>query len=106
MVQAGALLATLDTSVWQQQISAAQGQAASVQELGRTPIPTQKGYVALSLLADIRDLRGSEGESSIVYKGDPAIGIRIYGQETGQAPDTRERLFQAIASLNEEGKGR
>jgi len=81
-------------------------QASSVQELGRTLIPTSRGYVALSLLADIRDLRGSEGESSIVYKGNPALGIRIYGQETGQWTDAREQLTQAIAALNEEGKGR
>ncbi|WP_134684250.1 efflux RND transporter permease subunit [Brevibacillus migulae] len=81
-------------------------QAESVQELGRTLIPTSRGYVALSLLADIRDLRGSEGESAIVYKGNPALGIRIYGQESSQWTDAHDQLAQAIAALNEEGKGR
>jgi multidrug efflux pump subunit AcrB len=79
-------------------------QSTSVQELGRTLIATNKGYVALKLLADIRDLRGSLGESITVYKGEPAIGIRVFAQETGQAPQASKAVTRAIQELNRDSK--
>lgn len=81
-------------------------EASSPQELGKTLIASDKGYVALKLLAEIRDLRGSQGDSITLYKGEPSIGIRVFSEVAGQVPKIRSEVAKAIAELNEEAGGR
>jgi len=81
-------------------------QTESAQELGRKLIASPQGYVALSMLADIRDLRGSLGDAVPLYKGEPAIGIRLYAQETAQIPEVLAMAEAAVWELNEDAKGR
>ncbi|MCI1113746.1 hypothetical protein MOQ26_22290, partial [Stenotrophomonas maltophilia] len=69
-------------------------------------ISTEKGYVPLKTLADIRDLRGSKGEEVSVYRGAPAVGITLYAAEVGQVPAIREQTAQAISELNESAAGK
>jgi len=68
--------------------------------LGKQMIATQKGYVSLKTLADIRDLRGSKGEQVAVYRGEPALGITLYAADSAQTPAVRSQMLQAIAELN------
>jgi multidrug efflux pump subunit AcrB len=81
-------------------------QASSPQELGKQLIASDKGYVALKVLADIRDLRGSKGEAVPVYRGEPAVGVRVFAQEAGQIPSVRADVMQAIEELNEAAQTR
>lgn len=73
--------------------------------LGKQMIATQKGYVSLKTLAEIRDLRGSKGDQVAVYRGEPALGITLYAADSAQAPAVRAQMLQAIAELNEAGAG-
>ncbi|USG66680.1 efflux RND transporter permease subunit [Brevibacillus ruminantium] len=78
----------------------------SPQELGNQLISTDKGYVPLKHLADIRDLRGSKGETVQVYKGAPAVGITVYAAEGVQIPTVRAQVQKAVAELNQASAGR
>lgn len=73
--------------------------------LGKQMIATQKGYVSLKTLAEIRDLRGSKGDQVAVYRGEPALGITLYAADSAQAPAVRAQMLQAIGELNEAGAG-
>lgn len=81
-------------------------QTEGPQGLGKQLIATDKGYVPLSMLADIRDTRGSKGEAVSVYRGSPAVGISVYAAEVGQIPSIRKETAQKIAELNEEAAGK
>ncbi len=81
-------------------------QTSSPQELGRQLIASDKGYVALKVLAEIRDLRGSKGDEVPVYRGEPAVGVRVFAQEVGQLPSVRADVIQAIDELNKAAGGR
>ncbi|MCK9905344.1 efflux RND transporter permease subunit, partial [Frankia sp. Cpl3] len=80
-------------------------QASSPQELGKTLISTEKGYVTLKLLADIRDLRGSRGKEISLYNGEPFIGVHVYADQVGQINSIRADVLAAIDSINKQGKG-
>lgn len=81
-------------------------QSEGPQGLGKQLISTEKGYVPLKTLADIRDLRGSKGEEVSVYRGAPAVGITLYAAEVGQVPAIREQTAHAISELNESAAGK
>ncbi|MED4569813.1 efflux RND transporter permease subunit [Brevibacillus agri] len=81
-------------------------QTEGPQGLGKQLIATGKGYVPLSLLADIRDTRGSKGEEVSVYRGSPAVGISVYAAEVGQIPSIRKEIANMVAELNEEAAGK
>lgn len=81
-------------------------QPANPEEVGKIPIATDKGYVLLKRLADIRDLRGSQSEHLSLYKGEPYIGIRIFGQAAGRALDVQSQVTKTIDLLNQEAQGR
>jgi multidrug efflux pump subunit AcrB len=81
-------------------------QSEGPQGLGKQLISTEKGYVPLKTLADIRDLRGSKGEEVSVYRGAPAVGITLYAAEVGQVPAIREQTAHAISKLNESAAGK
>lgn len=68
--------------------------------LGKQLIATDRGYVTLKTLADIRDLRGSKGDEVSVYRGSPAIGITLLAADVGQVPSIREQAADVIESLN------
>lgn len=70
------------------------------QGLGKQLIATDRGYVTLKTLADIRDLRGSKGDEVSVYRGSPAIGITLLAADVGQVPSIREQAADVIESLN------
>lgn len=70
------------------------------QGLGKQLIATDRGYVTLKTLADIRDLRGSKGDEVSVYRGSPAIGITLLAADVGQVPSIREQAAVVIESLN------
>ncbi|MED1791835.1 efflux RND transporter permease subunit [Brevibacillus nitrificans] len=70
------------------------------QGLGKQLIATDRGYVTLKTLADIRDLRGSKGDEVSVYRGSPAIGITLLAADVGQVPFIREQAADVIESLN------
>lgn len=70
------------------------------QGLGKQLIATDRGYVTLKTLADIRDLRGSKGDEVSVYRGSPAIGITLLAADVGQVPTIREQAADVIESLN------
>ncbi|MGC5328118.1 efflux RND transporter permease subunit [Brevibacillus sp. SYSU BS000544] len=81
-------------------------QPANPEEIGKLPIATNKGYISLKRLADIRDLRGSQSEQLSLYKSEPFIGIRVYGQEIGQMIAAQNRLDEAVNEINEHANGR
>jgi len=83
-----------------------EGQAANPQELGKRLVSTGKGYVAVKVLAEIRDLRGTKGEAVPVYQGEPSVGIRVFGQETGNITSVRAQVAEAVAALNQASQGR
>jgi len=76
------------------------------QGLGKQLIATDRGYVTLKTLADIRDLRGSKGDEVKVYRGSPAIGITVHAADVGQVPAIRKQAAEAIAELNEAAGGK
>ncbi|MGG1660695.1 efflux RND transporter permease subunit [Brevibacillus sp. NRS-1366] len=81
-------------------------QSEGPQGLGKQLISTDKGYVPLKTLVDIRDLRGSKGEEVSVYRGSPAIGITVYAADVGQIPSIRSEAAKAIAELNTDAAGK
>lgn len=81
-------------------------QPANPEEIGKLPIATNKGYVSLQRLADIRDLRGSQSEQLSLYKSEPFIGIRVYGQEIGQMISVQNLLNEAVNEINLDAEGR
>jgi multidrug efflux pump subunit AcrB len=82
------------------------GQLSGPQELGQKLIATEKGYVPLKTLAEVRDLRGSKGEEVTVYRGEPAVGISVFATEAAQVPAVRGEVEQAVAEMNELAAGR
>ncbi|WP_338463266.1 efflux RND transporter permease subunit [Brevibacillus borstelensis] len=78
----------------------------SPQELGKQLISTERGYIPLKTLVDIRDLRGSKGESVYVYRGEPAVGITVYGAAGSQLPSIRAEVMNTVSELNNAAKGR
>ncbi|MEJ8547812.1 efflux RND transporter permease subunit [Brevibacillus borstelensis] len=82
------------------------GEWTSPQELGKQLISTQKGHIELKTLVDIRDLRGSKGESVQVYRGAPAVGVTVYAAAGSQLPSVRADVMEAVGELNEAAKGR
>lgn len=73
--------------------------------LGRQMILTEKGYVSLQTLAEIRDLRGTKGEEIPVYRGEPALGITVYAAESGQLPAIRAQVIAALEEVNQAANG-
>lgn len=77
-----------------------------LQGLGKHLISTEKGYVPLNSLADIRDRRGSKGEQIGVYHGSPALGITVYAADVGQLPAISKQVNEAVAELNKDSGGK
>ncbi|UFJ61787.1 efflux RND transporter permease subunit [Brevibacillus sedimenti] len=82
------------------------GQLSGPQELAQKLIATEKGYVPLKELAEVRDLRGSRGEEVTLYHGEPAVGISVFATEAAQVPAIRAKVAQAVAEWNEQAAGR
>ena len=80
-------------------------QTEGPQELGQRMIQTEKGYVSLKTLAEIRDLRGSKGEEVPVYQGEPALGITVFAAESAQLPQVRKQVLEAVDELNRSAQG-
>ncbi|GED68859.1 multidrug transporter [Brevibacillus reuszeri] len=81
-------------------------QSEGPQGLGKQLITTDKGYVPLKTLVDIRDLRGSKGDVVNVYHGSPAIGISVYAADVGQMPAIRAEVSRALVELNKNAAGK
>ncbi|WP_400162563.1 efflux RND transporter permease subunit [Brevibacillus sp. TJ4] len=81
-------------------------QTEGPQALGSKMIASEKGYVPLKTLAEIRDLRGTKGEQIQVYQGEPAIGITVFAAQTGQLPAAREVVLETVDALNQAANGR
>lgn len=81
-------------------------QSEGPQGLGKQLISTDKGYIPLKTLVDIRDLRGSKGEEVSVYRGSPAIGISVYAADVGQMTAIRSEAAKAIAEVNKAAAGK
>ncbi|GIO05245.1 hypothetical protein J31TS6_12730 [Brevibacillus reuszeri] len=81
-------------------------QSEGPQGLGKQLISTDKGYVPLKTLVDIRDLRGSKGEEVTVYRGSPAIGVSVYAADVGQIPAIRAEVTKAIDEMNANAAGK
>lgn len=78
----------------------------SPQELASELISTGKGYVPLKTLADIRDLRGSRGETVHVYKGSPAVAVTVYAAGGSQLPQLRAEVINAVDEVKQAADGR
>ncbi|MGE5702026.1 MAG: efflux RND transporter permease subunit [Clostridia bacterium] len=81
-------------------------QKEAPEALGKTLISTEKGSVALKLLADIKDMRGSQAEEITLYKGEPTLQIRVYGKEEGSVNTTAEEVSRVVNQLNLQGNGK
>ncbi|RNB85933.1 efflux RND transporter permease subunit [Brevibacillus fluminis] len=81
-------------------------QASAPEALGKTIISTKKGNVALKLLAEIKDLRGSQADQMTLYKGEPALAINVYGREDARATKTAFELKRVVESINDQGQGK
>lgn len=77
-----------------------------LQDLGKHLISTDKGYVPLNTLADIRDRRGSKGEQIGMYRGSPALGITVYAADVGQLPVISKQVKEAVGELNQASGGK
>ncbi|MFS0553667.1 efflux RND transporter permease subunit [Brevibacillus sp. 179-C9.3 HS] len=77
-----------------------------LQGLGKQLISTDKGYVPLNMLADIRDRRGSKGEQIGMYQGSPALGITVYAADVGQLPVISNHVHEAVEELNQASGGK
>ncbi|WP_176560413.1 efflux RND transporter permease subunit [Brevibacillus dissolubilis] len=96
-------------TIWQGQETVELGwqtTPANIEQLGQTLIQTNKGYVVLKRLADIRDLRGSKGDQVSLYRGEPFVTVRVFHAEMAQLLVLQEQIDQVITQLNQEGQDR
>ncbi|WP_232696698.1 efflux RND transporter permease subunit [Brevibacillus daliensis] len=77
----------------------------TIEEIGRLPIQTAKGEVALRQFIDVKDMRDEPAEALTIYKGEPTIMLKMNQSKGSSLFTLQQELRHQVELINQSANG-